>query len=232
MAKKKRGAKRKPSATRAQGATTRARPQRARRKDARPSELIEAGLAEFALHGFAGTRLEDVARRAGVVKGTIYRYFADKEALFEAAVRSRVPAYLDQLGPVIDAHTGTTRELLTGVLARIYTEMIDSEIRVLVRIILSEGERFPELAELYFGATIARGRPLLEKIVARGVARGEIRADHASLVHLMIVAPAIMASLWKMNFDRFEPLSIEAFMEAHLEVLTRGLLVPGENASG
>lgn len=195
-----------------------------RRKEARPSELIEAGLQEFAQHGFAGTRLEDVAARAGVVKGTIYRYFADKEALFEAAVRSKAPELTDQLGGMIDAFEGTTEELLTFLLTRIYAEVVDSELRVLMRIILSEGTKFPALAELYYQASVGRARPLLEKVVARGVARGEIRADHPKLMAMMIMAPALMASVWRMTFERFEPIPTQDFFEAHLALLCHGLL--------
>ena len=197
-----------------------------RRKEARPAELIEAGLQEFSARGFAGARLEDVARRAGVVKGTIYRYFADKETLFEAAVRSKLEPLLDPMSDLVEGFEGSTRELLLLVLRRIYAKLVDSDVRVLLRIILAEGSQFPELAELYYNASIGRGRPVLNKIVARGVARGEIRADHATLLPLIIVAPALMASMWKMNFERFDPLRTEDFLEAHIELLTRGLFVP------
>jgi AcrR family transcriptional regulator len=202
-------------------------PERRRRKDARPSELIEAGLQEFAARGFAGTRLEDVARRAGVVKGTIYRYFDDKEALFVAAVRSKLPAFIDPIDGLIDSFQGTTRELLLRVLTVMYAELVDSDIRILMRIVLSEGTQFPELSELYYRESIARVRPFLDKLVARGVARGEVRVDHARLLPMIIAAPALMASIWKMTFDKFEPIDTQDFFDAHTELLFRGLLVPG-----
>lgn len=195
-----------------------------RRKEARPAELIEAGLEEFALNGFAGTRLEDVAKRAGVVKGTIYRYFADKEALFEAAVRSKLPSVANPA--VIDSFEGTTKELLTLLLQRFYGNVVSSKVGVLMRIILSEGNKFPALVELYHRAVIKRGRPLLRRVVARGVARGEIRADHPRLMPMMIMAPALMAMLWRMTFERFESIPLAAFFEAHVELLTHGLLLP------
>jgi AcrR family transcriptional regulator len=202
-----------------------ARPQQARRKEARPAELIDAGLQEFAERGFAGARLEDVARRAGVVKGTIYRYFADKQALFEAAVRSKLPPFMDPLDGIIDDFAGTTQELVTLVVRQMYEEIVDSDLRILMRVILSEGAQFPELTELYYRASVARGRPLLEKIVARGVRRGEIRPDHAPLLPMMIAAPAIMASVWKMTFERFDPIPTQDFLDAHLELLKRGLFI-------
>ena len=82
---------------------------RRRRKDVGPGEIVEAGLQEFAKNGFAGTRVEDIAQRAGVVKGTVYRYYASKEALFEAALKSRVPGALGTVDQLIKVFPGTTR---------------------------------------------------------------------------------------------------------------------------
>src|ERR671917_688120 len=150
------------------------RPRR-RRKDERPAELIRAGLEEFAVHGFAGTRLEDVARRAGVVKGTIYRYFADKEALFLATVRKEVAPVFDEITGFIDAYPGTTRDLLKLLIETVHRQLVNSDLRVLIRIIIAEGERFPALTELYYAETVSKGRALLERIIARGITRGEVR---------------------------------------------------------
>ena len=205
------------------------RAQRRRRKEARPLELIEAGLQEFALHGYAGTRLEDVARRAGVVKGTIYRYFPDKEALFLAAVRSRVVPVFDEITRFVDAFPGSTRELLGLIFQTIHRQLVGSDLRVLVRIIIAEGERFPALTELYYRETISKGRTLLERVVARGIARGEVREGAAADLPIVIVAPAIMAAIWRMTFDRHAPISSEAFLAAHLDLVFNGLLkVPAD----
>jgi AcrR family transcriptional regulator len=202
------------------------RPTRAsRRKDARPAELIEAGLQEFALNGFAATRMEDVATRAGVAKGTIYRYFSDKEALFEATVRATTPEFTNDVHAVIDAFEGTTKELLTYLLTRMYAEVGNGEMRALMRVLLSEIGKFPSLGERYYVGSVARIRPFLEKVVARGVARGEIRPDHPKLLPLLIAAPVIMASVWKMTFEPFDPLATEDLLEAHLHLLLHGLLV-------
>jgi AcrR family transcriptional regulator len=198
---------------------------RRRRKEARPTEIIEAGFQVFAVHGYAGARLGDVAERAGVVKGTIYRYFEDKQSLFLAVVRSKVPV-IGEVSALIDGFEGTTRELLLGLLHLIYAKVVDSDVPVLMRIIITEGPKFPELVRLYHRETIAKVRPLLEKIVARGVARGEIHADHARLLPLMIPAPAIMACMWRMTFDAFDPVDTHDFLEAHVELLCRGLLMP------
>jgi AcrR family transcriptional regulator len=201
------------------------RPRR-RRKEARPAELVKAGLEEFALNGFAGTRLDDVARRAGVAKGTIYRYFADKEALFLAAVRTEVAPVFEQIIGFVDGYPGTTRDLLKLMFETIHRQLVNSDLRVLVRIIIAEGERFPALTELYYTETISKGRALLEQIVARGIARGEVRQGAAANLPLVLVAPALMAASWRMTFDRYAHISSEAFLDAHIDVVFNGLLTP------
>ena len=200
------------------------RPPRRRRKEARPAELVRAGLEEFALHGFAATRLEDVARRAGVVKGTIYRYFADKEALFLAAVRGKVAPVFDEITGFIDAYPGTTRDLLKLLIETVHRQLVNSDLRVLIRIIIAEGERFPALTELYYTETVSKGRALLERIVARGITRGEVREGAAARLPLVLMAPAIMAAIWRMTFDKHAQISSEAFLEAHIDLVLHGLL--------
>jgi AcrR family transcriptional regulator len=197
---------------------------RRRRKEARPAELIEAGLQEFALHGFAGARLDDVARRAGVAKGTIYRYFTDKEALFMAAVRSRATPIFNEISGFVDSFPGTTRELLTLFFGIVHRQLVASDLRVLVRIIIAEGERFPALTEHYYAETVSKGRALLERVIARGIARGEVRDGPAARLPMVVLAPAIMAAIWRMTFDRHAPIPAEAFLAAHLDLVFDGLL--------
>jgi AcrR family transcriptional regulator len=201
------------------------RPRR-RRKEARPAEIIEAGLAEFARRGFAGTRLDDVATRAGVAKGTIYRYFPDKEALFLAAMRSRLSPVLDHIEGFVDAFPGTTRDLLTLIVRLVHDRMVNTDLAVLIRIIIAEGEGFPTLTALYYEEGVAKGRKLLERIVQRGVGRGEVRPGAAADLPLVVMAPAIMAAVWRMTFARHAPIAPEAFMAAHLDLVCDGLLMP------
>jgi AcrR family transcriptional regulator len=197
---------------------------RRRRKDARPAEIIDAGLLEFAEHGFAGTRLEDVAARAGIAKGTIYRYFESKEALFEAAVLSRLTPVIDGVEAMVDAFPGSSADLLRLMLARIYQEILGSDVPVLIRIIISEGARFPAISEAYHRRIVAKGKALLGRIVARGVARGEFRAGAATELPIVAMAPAIMAAVWRMTFDRFESIAPERFLAAHHDLNQHGLL--------
>jgi AcrR family transcriptional regulator len=199
-------------------------PTRKRRKEARPSELIDAGLMEFAAKGFAAARMEDVARRAGVSKGTIYRYFDDKESLFMAAMRDRAGPLFEQLAGSVDAFEGTTRELLALVFETAHRRIADADLRTLMRVVITEGQTFPALTEHYYQEAVAKGREVLRRIVARGLARGEVRPGAAADLPLILMAPAIMAALWRMTFDRHAPIPPEAFLRAHLDLVCDGLL--------
>ena len=196
---------------------------RRRRKEARPGEIIEAGLAEFAARGFAAATLDDVARRAGIAKGTIYRYFPSKEALFEAAVLSLEAPLAGEVERMIDAFPGPAADLLRLVIGEMYAKLFQPELQTLMQIIISEGGRHPAIAAFYHRQMIAMGRRLLGRIVARGVASGEFRDGAIAQTPLILIAPAIMATIWKMNFDAFEPLDLRKFAEAHLELVLDGL---------
>ena len=202
-------------------------PARRRRKEARPAEIIEAGLAEFAEKGFAAARLDDVAARAGVAKGTIYLYFPSKEALFEAVVLSRISPVLDGLQDGIAAFPGSTEDLLRTLLTRIYREILGSDLHVVIQMIIAEGGRFPAIAETYHRQIISKGRLVLDRIVARGVARGEFRAGAGADLPMVILAPALMAAIWRMTFERFDPIPPERFLAAHLDIVLNGLRARG-----
>jgi len=196
---------------------------RRRRKDARPGEIIEAGLAEFAETGFAATRLDDVAKRAGIAKGTIYRYFASKEALFEAAVRTRLSAVLD-IDARIDAYPGPTRDLLCLMIETMYRQLVESDMRTILRILLADGARFPAITAFYHEAAVAKGRALLGRIVARGIARGEFREGAYTDLPIVMIAPLLMAAIWKINFERHEPIDVARFAAAHFDLMFEGVL--------
>ncbi len=203
---------------------------RRRRKDARPAEIIDAGLAEFAEHGFAGTKLEDVARRAGIVKGTIYRYFDSKDALFEAALKARLTPLIDEVEQLVATFPGSSTELLRLAMRLAYGRMFQPDAQALMRIIISEGRRFPAITELYHRETVAKGRRMIAAIVARGVARGEFRAGAAADLPIVVMAPAIMAAVWKMTFEPFDPLDLEKFAAAHADLALDGILTRGVTA--
>ncbi len=197
---------------------------RVRRKDARPGEILAAALALFAERGFAATRLEDVARRAGISKGTIYLYFPTKEELFRAVVRQDVLPALAAMEARAAAHQGTAaamlRELATTLLRR-----LDSDLAAIPKLVLTESGNFPSLARFYAEEVAARGMRLIAGVLARGIADGEFRPVDVTAVVPSVIAPLMLAMLWRSSIGRHAalPLDPEAILKAHLDVLLRGL---------
>ena len=196
---------------------------RARRKPApevadKRQSILDAALDEFAARGFADTRLDDVARRAGVAKGTIYLYFSDKESLFQDLVRTR-------LSPLIGTiEAAAVRELPIRALAELIITTFVEDIygtrrKDVIRLIISEGTRFPELAKFYYSEVIGRVLPMLRQRLRVAVERGELGNDALARFPQLLVAPALMAILWNGLFGRFEPLDVGALMRAHLALL-------------
>src|SRR3954447_6433341 len=135
-----------------------------RRSDARPAELVAAALAVFSERGFAGTRLEDVATRAGVSKATVYLYFDSKEHLFEAVVRAAVTPNLERAEAMVEAFAGSTPELVRALL-QVFDGALDTALPAVVKLIVSEAGNFPALARLYAELVIQRGMGLVQRIV-------------------------------------------------------------------
>ena len=200
------------------------RPRRRRRKAERTPEIIAAAIASFAEHGYAETRLEDVAERAGIAKSTIYLYFENKEALFRATVEVRVRATYAELDELVAGFTGSTEELLRMVLTGSYERFVRSDVPALLRTIIAEGERFPELRQAFYDESLCRGTTVLERVLRRGAERGEFRECPVDEFPRMLIAPTLMAAIWRMTFDELEPIDLERWAGAHVDLLLHGLL--------
>jgi AcrR family transcriptional regulator len=198
-----------------------------RRKEARPEEITNAALELFVERGFANTRLEDVASRAGVSKGTLYLYFANKEELFKAVVRESLVARLVEFRDGIAHFQGSTPELLR-LAFRVWWERIGATpISGIPKLIISEARNFPEIARFYVHEVIEPGRATLAALIRRGVERGEFRKVDADTVAHLLAAPMLQIMLWR---NALEPccdvkLDPQALIEAHIEMLSRGLAV-------
>jgi AcrR family transcriptional regulator len=188
------------------------------RRSERRDAILTAALEEFSARGFAATRLDDVAQRAGVAKGTIYLYFRDKESLFQELVR----AMLSPLVGVIEA--APLRDLPIRAVAEMIIDVFVNEIygtrrKDVIRLTLAEGPRFPKIAEFYYREVIARVLPVMRGLLTRAVERGELGHDALARFPQLLVAPALVAVMWSGLFDRFEPLDVRQMMQAHLELL-------------
>src|SRR5690348_10312966 len=198
---------------------------RAEKSAARRDAILAAALDEFSASGFAATRLDDVARRAGVAKGTIYLHFADKETLFQELIRmelSPVVAALEQV-----SHADISLRQVTDRLVEVFVrEIFGTRRKDVIRLVLTEGPRFPALAEFYFREVISRVMATIRDMLRRAHERGELKTDALVRFPQLLPAPGIVAIIWSGLFDRFEPLDVRALMRAHFDVL----LGPGDAA--
>lgn len=164
-----------------------------RRPEARPEELLDAALALFGEQGYRATTLEEVARRAGVSKGTVYLYFASKDDLFRAMVEKNVIALLELAEARVREHTGTARALLEAFIRGMWTALSQPEMVCLTRLVQSELPQFPEIQRYYWDHVIQRHRRLLRAIVERGIASGEFRPEALAIVPTMV--PSLIVHL-------------------------------------
>jgi len=197
---------------------------RRRRKEARPAELIDAAIEVFAEKGFAASRLEDVARRAGVSKGTAYLYFPNKEALFKAAVGEVVVTRIATSEREVEDWQGSTAELLRHVLKR-WAVVTSSRRGGLLKLIIAEARNFPELAAWYHAEVAERGQRLLRAVLQRGVDHGEFRPLDIEAVSLLIAAPMAFRAIWAHSLGACEasPLSDDRFNTAYFDFMVAGL---------
>src|SRR5437588_3221366 len=193
---------------------------RAQKSAARRAAILAAALDEFAVQGFAATRLDDVARRAGVAKGTIYLHFRDKEALFQELVRSVLSPLVGMLEAIaqVDAPLRTLAERIVDVFV---DEIYATRRKDVIRLIITEGPRFPKLAEFYYREVLSRVIEALRGVLRHAMERGELENDAILRFPQLLVAPGLVAIIWSGLFDRFEPIDVRALMNAHLDLLFR-----------
>ena len=197
-----------------------------RRKDARPQEILDAALAIFAEKGFAAARIDEIAARAGVAKGTIYLYFESKEAVFIALVKDRLGTQLNVFVDMANEYKGPTLPLLGELLRTIGRFLSTSDLVVLPKIFISEAGNFPELARMYREAVVDPGEDLLGLVIARGQAKGELRPMPIEHAVRLAFAPLLLISIWRTTFANFDTKAYdyEGLVEAHIATFLKGLM--------
>src|SRR5262245_36675274 len=198
------------------------KPARARKvaPAARRQAILDAALDVFAERGFEAARLEDVATRAGVAKGTLYLYFRDKEALFEELVRGAVSPIIEAVSRAASAPDVPAHVVLDTFFELFRKEVLGTKRKLLLRLIIAEGPRFPRVAEFYHREVVTRGIALMRGVAERAARTGEFGGDAAARFPQLIVAPLILAVVWDSLFARIDPLDVAGLLNAHREVLT------------
>jgi TetR/AcrR family transcriptional regulator len=200
-------------------------PKRERRKDARPRELLDAALALFVEQGFAATKVEDVARRAGVSKGTLFLYFATKEELFKAVVRENIVGQFSEFNVALDSFGGTTETLLRTFMTAWWHRVGATHSAGICKLMVSEGGKFPELADFYRTEVIDPACQIIGRVLTRGVQRGELEARHAQHSVYTLLAPILFLMLWNSapGLSGSMALDGQAFLDTQIDVLLHGI---------
>lgn len=203
------------------------KPLRQRRKEARPSELTAAALALFVEKGFAATKLDEIAARAGVSKGTLYLYFDNKEALFIAVIREGfLPLIEDaeaRLASLIENPEGMLREILHTWWQSIGTTPLGG----VIKLIMAESQNFPEVSRFHYENVVARGMGLASQAIQRGIDIGRFRPVNVAHMASLLFIPAVHAAIWQSTPFCPESLTQDptGYIDTHLDIFMRGLRV-------
>jgi AcrR family transcriptional regulator len=190
-----------------------------RRKDHRPAEITEAALAVFAENGYSATRVDDVARRAGVSKGLLYLYFKTKEELFKAVIRSFVAPKVQELSAIVDESDLSAEEFVRGPFLEMIKTLPDSPLRIVVRLMFAEGHKHPDLVEFYWENVVVHALEMMNKLIARGVADGEFRNTAVNELPQLLVSPVIFSIFWNQVFDKHATLNTDLLIETHIDAM-------------
>ncbi len=183
----------------------------------RRQAILTAALDEFSARGFEAARLDDVAKRAGVAKGTIYLYFRDKESLFQELIRAMLTPIVGTIEAMGQADL-PAEKLADTIIDLFVREIYETRRKDVIRLMIAEGRRFPKLAEFYYREVLSRIIAAVRVLLTRAAARGEISEELAQFPQI-IAAPGLVAIIWNGLFERFEPLDVRAIMKAHIDLL-------------
>lgn len=206
----------------------RAKPRWQRRKEARPEEIVAAALEEFVERGFAATRLEDVARRAGVTKGTLYLYFKNKDALFKAVVRETIVPVIAQGESLARGFTGSARELLEQLVREYWRLVYETPLAGIPKLMMAEAANFPELARFYYEEVVTRGHSLLAGVIERGIKSGEFRRVDLRVAAKLALSPLMHAVVAQRAFANCIPegFNVRKYLDTHIDLYLHGIANP------
>lgn len=212
------------------GTTTLRRPRRSkprwkRRKEARPEEIVAAALEEFVERGFVATRLQDVARRAGVTKGTVYLYFKNKEALFKAVVRQTIVPVIAHGESVAETFAGSARDLLERLVREYWRLVYETALAGIPKLMMAEAANFPQLARFYYEEVVTRGHRLLAGVIERGVASGEFRPVDIRVAAKLALSPLMHATVAQRAFAHCMPedFDVRTYLDTHIDLYLHGI---------
>lgn len=202
------------------------------RKDTRPQEIVAAAFEEFTANGYAATRLEDVAARAKVSKGLPYLYFKTKEELFKAVIRSVITPLFDAMRERMLTTELSSEDFLKGPFLAFIQELVLSRRVLIARLLIAEGHKHPELTEFYYDQVIAKAREAFKAFIDRGVERGEFRPTALRDFPQLIIAPVLLAVVWRTLFERHHHLDTNKLLATHIDLIVEAIRAPRASGGG
>ena len=194
-------------------------PRTRRPAEEREAQIIDAAFTAFAAHGLDETRLEDIARLAGVAKGTIYLHFKDKESMFEELIRTAIVPLVIRLGSTPPPPGASVRDMVENFARTFIQEVATTRRGDIVRLIVAEGPRFPAVADFYYREVVTRGLAGMRALIELGIARGEIQHKNLARFPQILVAPALIAVIWQSLFSKHAPLDAIEMFKVHLDLV-------------
>lgn len=196
-----------------------------RRKEARPEEILDAALELFTEKGFAATRMTDVAKKAGISKGTLYLYFESKEAIFRAVVHELITPQIERVELTLEHYQGSSAELLADMIRGWWQGIGSSKLSAVPKLMISEAGNFPELAEFFTNTVVKRARKLYSRVISRGIVSGEFRAYEPEAVARLIIAPLVYMTIYRHSLLVYDNhMDLDEYLELHIEFTLNSLL--------
>lgn len=196
-----------------------------RRKEARPDEILDAALAQFTEKGFSATRMVDVARAAGISKGTLYLYFTSKEAIFCQVVQERITPQLDQVESLVNSYAGTQADLLKQLINGWWMGVACSSLSAIPKIVIAESGNFPELAQYFTENIVTRSRHLFARVIRRGMETGEFNYYEADTTARLVIAPLVQATVWMHSLKPYDDAAgTQNYLQLHTEFILKVLV--------
>lgn len=199
-------------------------PRYQRRKQDRPDEITAAAFEAFAENGYAATRVDDVAKRAGVSKGLMYLYFKTKEELFKAVVKTVVVRRVDALLATLESSELSSEEFLRGPMLTFMKRIPDSPVAIVIRLLISEGQRHPDLVDYYYENVVSKGLAAITRFIERGIAAGEFKRTAAAEIPHLFLAPMMLSIVWRIVFAN-RSLDVDQLIDTQLDLLIENMKV-------
>lgn len=196
-----------------------------RRKEARPEEILEAALSLFTEKGFAATRMNDVAKLAGISKGTLYLYFESKEAIFHAVIQEMITPKIAQVERLVEQYQGSNAELLKLLIFSWWKEVASTRLSAIPKLMVSECGNFPQLAEFFVNTVVKRARAVFVRVIRQGIEQNEFVRQNPETLARLVMAPIVHGAIWSHSLKQFDDhQDMDEYIAMHVQLIEKSLV--------